>query len=91
MVFASSFLSHSEHSDAQLWYIGCSATAFIGQRQTDSWTPFFKSVKFSFASSCAKFVFKFLGGHMFEGSAQTLFDIWLRQNSLKISTIFFIT
>jgi hypothetical protein len=25
---------HTEHSDTQLWYIGCFATVFVGYRQT---------------------------------------------------------
>jgi len=30
VVFPTSLPSHSEHSDAQVWYIGCSNTAFNG-------------------------------------------------------------
>jgi len=52
--FAPSLPSHSEHSDAQLWYIGCSNTEFW-LKSDRSLDVVFKPIQIFFAPSCAKF------------------------------------
>ena len=53
-MFVPSLPSHSEHSDVQLCYIGCSATVLLAKdRFLDA---VLKSVKFFFPSPCANFI-----------------------------------
>ena len=82
-VFEQSFPMHTEHSDAQLCYIGCSPTALLTKdrhmpvRRLQVSTIFLRF--FLNQISCTNF---WLDG-MFQASAQTLFDIRFRPNFLK--------
>ena len=65
IIFAPSFPSHSEHSDAQLCYIDCSATAFIGWIKAEYLTSFSSHYKFSSLLPVQNFIFKLVGGKNF--------------------------
>jgi len=60
--FAPSFRSHIEHSDAQLCYIDCSATAFISWIKAEYLTSFSSHYNFSSLLPVQNFMFKLLGG-----------------------------